>query len=102
MQQQGEWDNSTVLISGDHPFRPGLWNSRRLLEGEMATVTRSHRYPYVPFFLKLPGQHSEIDYTREFNNVLSADLALEILKGQLKTTQEVVSWVNAHAASSLK
>jgi arylsulfatase A-like enzyme len=102
MEEQGNWDSSTVLISGDHPYRPALWESRRLLKGEMAAVTQSRPFPYVPFFLKLPGQHSEVDYTKAFNNVLNADLALEILKGQLKTPQEVVSWLDAQAASSLR
>jgi arylsulfatase A-like enzyme len=101
MEQLGEWDRTTVLISGDHPYRTGMWMDSSIWTEEMARLTRSRWHPYVPFFLKLPGQHSGVEYTTEFNNVLSGDLALDILKRQLKTPEEVVSWLNAHAAASL-
>lgn len=102
MERSGAWDSSTLLISGDHPYRPSLWQSRRQLKGEMANITHSQKYPYVPFFLKLPGQRSGIEYSAEFDNVLSADLALQILKGQLKTPSDAIAWLEAHAANRLK
>ncbi|HEX3685182.1 MAG TPA: hypothetical protein VHU83_21785 [Bryobacteraceae bacterium] len=102
MEQTGEWNASTVLISGDHPYRTGMWMDSSIWTPEMARLTQSRWHPYVPLFLKLPGQHVEVDYTKEFNNVLSPDLALQILKGELKSPAEVVSWLDAHAGSSLR
>jgi hypothetical protein len=101
MEQLGEWDRSTVLISGDHPYRTEMWKDSSIWTEEMARLTGSRRYPYVPFFLKLPGQHSGVEYRTEFNNILSGDLVLEILREQIRTPQEAVHWLNAHASASL-
>lgn len=102
MEQMGTWDSSTVLVSADHPYRTGMWRDSVLWTAEMARLTESRWHLYVPFLLKLPSQGAEVDYKNDFNNVLSADLALEVLKGRLRSPAEAVSWLNAHANASLK
>lgn len=67
----------------------------------MARLTDGRLQPYVPFFLKLPFQHSGVEYTAEFNNVLSGDLALKILQGKLETQTDVVSLLDAQGQASL-
>jgi hypothetical protein len=59
-------------------------------------VTGSRDWKYVPFLLKLPAQHRAIEYKREFNNVISAELIWQILTGNLKKPEQAVSWLNAH------
>jgi arylsulfatase A-like enzyme len=102
MEQLGTWDTSTVLVTSDHPYRTGMWMDSSIWTPEMARITQGHSQPYVPFFLKLANQHSGNEYTTEFNNVLSGDLALAILEGRLKTQDEAASWLNANARTSLQ
>lgn len=102
MEQDGTWDSSTVLVSADHPYRTGMWKDSVLWTAEMARLTESRYHIYVPFLLKLRSQRAEVDYKRDFNNVLSADLALQVLKGQLQSPAKVVTWLNDHANASLK
>jgi sulfatase-like protein len=101
LEATGDWDRSAVIISGDHPYRPQLWQGYKgVRTAEMVKVTGMKRYPYVPFLLKLPGQHKEVRYEREFNNVLTSDLILQLLNGKLPTTEDTVAWLDAHAKIS--
>lgn len=110
LEQTGDWDRSTILVSADHPYRPNLWLENRasaalpdLLQGpesEMVRLTDLKWQPYIPFLLKLPGQKTGIEYHREFNSVLSANLLLAALQGQIRTPAHAVQWLDAHAAAS--
>lgn len=107
LEQSGDWDRSTILVSADHPYRPQLWltgatagdlSSAAL--AEMVQATHRKWQPYIPFFLKLPGQKTGIEYHREFNSVLSANLLLAALKGDIRTPSQAIQWLDAHAAAS--
>lgn len=107
LEKNGDWDQSIVLVSSDHPYRPNLWltgPTATLLSkpafSEMTQDTRLTRQPYIPFFFKLPGQKTGIDYHRPFNSVLSANLLLAALQGQIRTPAEAVRWLDMHAAAS--
>jgi hypothetical protein len=78
MQANGEWDNSFVLLTSDHPLR-GRSASRR---------------PWIPFLLKVPGQKQTVSYAPAFNSVLSQDLILAALRGELRAATDVVKWLN--------
>ncbi|MGH9655654.1 MAG: hypothetical protein ACRD6B_19585, partial [Bryobacteraceae bacterium] len=88
-------------------YRPGLWlnglaasvlpPAARL---EMKRDTGQKWQPYIPFILKMPGQQTGIEYHRPFNSVLSANLLLAALQGQIRTPAQAVQWLDAHAAAS--
>jgi hypothetical protein len=102
LEQTGDWDRSTILVSADHPYRALHWLTAREVAAppEMVRLTRMRWQPYIPFFLKLPGQKTGLAYHREFNSVLSADLLLEALQGHIRTPGQAVQWLDAHAAAS--
>jgi hypothetical protein len=97
LEQAGDWDNTALLVSADHPLRSyflrpaGYWTQEE--ERSMGNRTCS----YVPFLLKMPGQHSGIAYDRPMNTVLSGDLLLDILTGTVPSEQGVVQWLDAHS-----
>lgn len=94
LEQTGDWDRSTILVSGDHPYRAYFWGSPYVL-WDAPDLNPKHTQPYVPFLLKLPSQHCELHYTRPFNSVVSADLLLRALYGQLRTPAEAVAFLDA-------
>ncbi|MGH9655655.1 MAG: hypothetical protein ACRD6B_19590 [Bryobacteraceae bacterium] len=100
--QQGEWNQATILVSADHPYRPNLWLVLNDLppSAEMVRLTHMKWQPYIPFILKMPGQQTGIEYHRAFNSVLSANLLLAALQGQIRTSAQAVQWLDAHAAAS--
>jgi hypothetical protein len=98
LEGMGDWDRSTVLVSSDHSYRTLSWEKfAQIRTVEMVKETAMKRYPYVPFFLKLPGQHQAVNYDREFNNALTSDLILQLLNEKLPATKDAVAWLDAHA-----
>ena len=81
METAGVWDSTTVLLSADHFYR-----NATLLDGKS-----DHR---VPFLLKLAGQTSRSDYNRPFNTVVTHDLVLAILRGELQEPESVAGWLD--------
>jgi hypothetical protein len=95
LEKSGDWDRSTIIVSGDHSFRAPMWLSYRgFRNAEEAALTGEKQYPYVPFLLKLPGQQQSVSYDREFNNVVTANLVLQILNGQITTPEQVAHWLD--------
>ena len=81
METAGVWDSTTVLLSADHFYR-----NATLLDGKS-----DHR---VPFLLKLAGQTTRSDYKRPFNTVVTHDLVLAILRGELQEPESVARWLD--------
>ena len=89
LEAGGTWDSSIVLVTSDH-----WWRSAPLVNGR-----RDHR---IPFMLKLAGQKSGVEYEHAFNTILTRELLLKLLQGELTNPTEVVKWIdsNSHLGES--
>jgi len=93
MESAGTWEDTTVLISSDHGLKAYIedllpaWGGRRRTD---------HR---VPFLMKLPHQRQAIAYDAPFNTVVSCDLVLALLRGELSSTANVIQWMDQHRAA---
>jgi hypothetical protein len=83
LETSGERDKTWVILSADHS-----WRQSKLYDG-----TRDMR---VPFLVKSPEGGEAMTYSRQFNTVLTHDLILAILRGEITNGQNVVTWLNAH------
>jgi hypothetical protein len=102
LEQAGLWDQTSILITSDHGFRPGGWAGHLGWTEELDRLT-GHQAPLtVPFIVKLPGQHLGTVIDRAFSNVLSADLGLAVLSGAVATPDQAVAWLEQHAATTSK
>ena len=72
MEAAGLWDRTAVLISADHGYR----GDRSVDGGPIADR-------WVPFLLKLPGQHQPFEYRHQLETIRSAGLLLDILEGRI-------------------
>jgi hypothetical protein len=89
MESAGTWDATTVLLTSDHPYR------------EAASID-GRNDSRIPYFVKLPSQKGGQLYTRTFNTVLSNDLVLSILRGEVTDSAQLVDWLDRNSARSLK
>jgi hypothetical protein len=101
MEQVGLWDKTTVLVTSDHRWRPEIWKKRSDWTPEEAALeanlsTPDHRVPYL---LKLAGQKQAHPYDQPFNTVLTHDLLLALLRGELASTDSVVEWLDQHRSN---
>jgi hypothetical protein len=85
MESSGEWDRTTVLFTSDHHYR----------EDEALDGKEDLRIPYL---LKMASQKEGAVYAERFNAVLTHDLVLAILKGELVTAADVARWLDANRA----
>jgi hypothetical protein len=81
MERKGNWDGSLVVISSDHHWRANTYDGQT-------------DYEHVPFMVKFPHQRKGITYDGRFNTVLSQDLILAILDGQVKTPEAASLWLD--------
>jgi hypothetical protein len=84
LEADGRWDSSIVLVTSDH-----WWRGSPLVNGR-----HDHR---IPFMLKLAGQKSSVEYDHAFNTILTRELLLKLLRGEMKTPSEVVEWIERNS-----
>jgi hypothetical protein len=88
LEASGRWDGITLIVSSDHWLRKSLWR----YEGEV-----DHR---IPFMLKLAGQKEGATYEKPFNTVLTHDLILAIMKGEITSTDGAVTWLDGNRTAT--
>ena len=56
----------------------------------------------IPYILKLASQKDGVKYTQEFNTVLTADLLLGVLRGEIGDPASAVEWLDRNRTRRLK
>jgi hypothetical protein len=87
METSGEWDKTWIILSADHS-----WRESKLYDGR-----RDYRVPYL---VKPPGPNEPMAYPQQFNTILTHDLILAILRGEVANQQAVAHWLDIHATQS--
>jgi hypothetical protein len=82
METSGEWDKTWLIVSADHS-----WRTSYVYDGQ-----RDYRVPYL---VKPPGAGEPMNYSRQFNTVLTHDLILAILRGEVANQQNTADWLDA-------
>jgi hypothetical protein len=93
LETTGDWENVSILVSADHPFRVELWRADPSWNSEMETLTRAKSLRYVPFLLKLPKRHPPVTLNCPFNSVVSAKLILRILNRQIAEPDQAIDFL---------
>jgi hypothetical protein len=88
MENAGVWDSTSVLFTSDHGYRDSV-----PLDGKSD--------PRIPYLLKLAGQKEGFAYTPEFNTVLTADLVLAVLRGEIGEPESAAAWLDRNRPRSL-
>jgi hypothetical protein len=88
MEHAGMWDSTTVLFTSDHENRQSI-----SLDGK-----EDYRIPYL---LKLASQKSGAAISERFNSVVTSELLLAVLRGEVSAPQEAAGWLRAHASHAV-
>ena len=81
METSGQWDKTWLIVSTDHSLGSGLFGKYDIR---------------VPFIVKPPGANDPITYSPPFNTVVTHDLILAILRGEITGQRELASWLDEH------
>ncbi len=101
MESAGVWEDTILLITSDHSLR-GKNPSAKFphVSSEDAAVIGSKPDPRVPFLLKLRGQRQAVTYEPAFNTVVTNDLLLALMRGELTSADNVVGWLEEHRSTA--
>ncbi len=100
------WENAVVVVTSDHWWRGDLW--RYMRESRARSWNAEDESVFsgiderVPFMVKLSHQQGSIDYTQEFNTVVTPDLFLALLSGSLSDRDSVVNWLDTRPSSGTR
>jgi hypothetical protein len=50
----------------------------------------------VPFLVKTPGANEPMTYSQSFNTIVTHNLILAILRGEVTNQQDTVRWLEVH------
>jgi hypothetical protein len=93
MELKGVWDNTTILITSDHWWRP-FWKAHKIWTAEDESAMGNTLDRRVPFVLKMPGAATQrVAFDAPFNTVLTQDLLLAILRGEVVDTKGAAAWL---------
>jgi arylsulfatase A-like enzyme len=97
MQRAGVWGSTVVLVTSDHPFRPSFFHTEHpSWPAEENAALGGARDPQIPFILKLSEQTEGVRYDAPFNTVVTHDLLLALMRREVSTPAQVVSWLDRH------
>jgi hypothetical protein len=95
LESAGLWDSTSILITSDHGLRPDLWRDRMGWTPELERLTAGGQSQTVPFIVKLGGQNHGMVYDPAFSSVLSSELVLAMLSGEVSTPQGAAAWLDS-------
>lgn len=96
MERAGLWDQTTVIVSADHWWRSEMWSRGPFWTREDAAVAEGLMDHRIPFLLKLAGQQEQITYTPGFNTVVTHDLVLALMRGEVSSPGSITAWLDQH------
>ena len=91
LEKAGVWDGSTILLTSDHPLRLNLWPASSMAPLSFGELTQTHE---VPFLLKMAGQKQGYAYNAAMQTVVTKDLLLAIMKGEITQPAQVAAWLD--------
>jgi Sulfatase len=92
MEDAGLWDRTAVLISADHGWRTALWRGGTGWTREDEGVSHQDTSG-IPFLVKLPGETSNLVYSKPFNTVLTRRVITGILDGRITDPAAVAATI---------
>lgn len=97
LERAGLWESTAVLVTSDHGWAFEYWMGRPLWTDEEARLAHGE-YHRVPFMLRLAGQAEGFPYHPAFNTILTHDLLLAVLRGEVTTPQGAAEWIDQHGS----
>jgi hypothetical protein len=91
------WDDTVLIVTSDHWLR-SFWKTMgpdpedRIIPGDPDQR--------VPFLIKLAREEKAVTYDASFNTVLTHDMVLALLRGEISNSDSVLSWLDEHRSVS--
>lgn len=106
LESSGHTKDTIVLFTSDHHWRYAQDRIHNDWTPEDATITTGPADDRVPFLLHFPGQNRPFTFSAPVSTVLTRDLVLACLRGDVRDPVAAAHWLQAHpngvSASNVK
>jgi hypothetical protein len=94
LEQQHQWDSTTLVIMGDHSWRTQLiWEDSATWTDEDAAASHNGEFDDRPaYIVKLPGQNAPAHIDQPFSAVHTRALFDALLQNRLQTPADLQTW----------
>jgi hypothetical protein len=92
LEKAGMWDSSTILLTGDHPFRAFTYQNPKRYPSRLGFIQHNQ----VPYLLRMPGETQGVVYDSAMNTIVTKDLLMAILNRQVAAPQQIPAWLDRH------
>lgn len=95
LEEEGQWDSSTVVVMGDHSWRTTLiWAHSAGWTPEDRAASHGGQFDERPAYLvKLPNQHSAARVEARFSAMRTRALFDALFAGRLQTPEQLQQWI---------
>lgn len=96
LEQQGEWNSSTVIVMGDHSWRTQLiWTKLPEWTAEEQRASDGGKFDDRPaYIVKLAGQTSGTRIDDPYQAVRTRALMDALMDGKIRTSEDLKDWVD--------
>lgn len=95
LEKNNLWEDSVIIVSSDHQWRLNRWKLPS--SAKDFALTQGIEHPNIPFMLKLKGQKESLIYEKPFNTIITHDLILALMKGEISTTDDIKNWLDQNS-----
>jgi len=100
LETSGLWESTTLIISADHWWRTEMWRAGPFWTPQDEAIAAEKMDHRVPFIVKFAGQQDRLAYTNSFNTVVTQELVLALMKGDVVDSNGVANWLDTHRSIS--
>lgn len=98
LERAGLLDQTTLIVTSDHGFRPDAWRNRYSWTSELAKLTADGGSTTVPLIVRLPKPGGAAKYEKPTTNLFTGELSLAILRGQVATAEQAARWIEQRSS----
>ena len=91
--QAGLDKRTSLLVTSDHGFRPEIWRGHLGWTPELEHLSATSDPPLVPFLVHFAGETEGSVFEKPFSNIVSGDLCLALLRGEVSNPAGVSNWL---------
>jgi hypothetical protein len=93
LKKNGTWDDTTLVVMGDHSWRVGIfWLRDYLTSEEDVASSHEHYDPRPGYIVKLAGQSSPARIDAPFQTIRTRALFDAVMRGQIVTPEQLQAW----------
>ena len=96
MESSGTWDNTTVIVSADHPWRLDA-NPIEPTNEAFPLTNGGKADPRVPFIVKMSGQTAPAVSDKNFNTVITTQLIRSIMNGEIANPDDLKKRIDVYS-----